>query len=61
MDKCVTYKNFNEYIKITFPNVYQNKKYSSEISLESIIEKNSNDFKIKMSNIIKNNEKQKNI
>jgi hypothetical protein len=52
MDKV--YKNFGEFVKATFPNTYQEKKRSTDISLESFIKKNSRDFKLKIDNIIKN-------
>jgi hypothetical protein len=47
------YKNFGDFIKITFPNVYQQKKRFVENSLESFIKKSSQDFKLKIDNIIK--------
>jgi hypothetical protein len=57
MNKRAVYKNLDEYIKITFPNVYHEKIYSTEISFESIIKKGSDDFKVKISNILKGGEK----
>ena len=53
MNKNVTYKNLNEFIKIKFPSIYQSKKYSNETSLDSIIKKNSDEFKLKINNILK--------
>ena len=54
MDKRVEYRNIDEFIKITFPNIYQEKKISNDTSLESFIKKNSEDFKLKINNIIQN-------
>jgi archaellin len=57
MNKCNVYKNLDEYIKTTFPNVYQANIYSNEISFGSIIKQNSDDFMTKISNILKSGEK----
>jgi hypothetical protein len=46
------YKNINEYLKEVFPNAYNEKRNSREISLDSYIKKTSNDFKSKIDNII---------
>ena len=53
MSKGNVYKNVNEYIKITFPNVYSNKKIIDEDSLENILKNNSDNFKIKINDILK--------
>jgi hypothetical protein len=53
MNKRAVYKNLAEYIKITFPNVYQGNINSNEVSFGSVIEKNSDDFKVKIGNILK--------
>jgi hypothetical protein len=57
MNKVLTYKNYNEYIKNVFPNVYKEKKYSNEISLDTIIRNISDDFKAEINNILTNNQK----
>ena len=54
MNKKVEYRNLDEFIKITFPNSYQEKKLSNDTSLESFIKKNSEIFKSKIDNIINN-------
>ena len=59
MNKNVKYRNFDEFIKITFPNIYQGNKISNDTSLEAFIKKNSEDFKLKINNIIKNNKRPK--
>jgi hypothetical protein len=51
------YKNLGEFIKVTFPNTYQEKKRAADISLESFIKKSSQDFKLRIDNIIKKGQK----
>ena len=58
MNKNITYRNVNEYIRITFPHVYQSKKYSKETTIENILKKNSDEFKIRINHILKNDKNQ---
>jgi hypothetical protein len=51
------YRNVSEFIKMTFPDVYGEKRYSTDTSLESYIKRTSKDFKLKIDNIIKNQER----
>jgi hypothetical protein len=52
-----TYKNISEFIKITFPKTYEEKKYSTDTSLDFYIKRASEDFKLRIDNIIKNQER----
>jgi hypothetical protein len=42
---------------MTFPDVYGEKKYPTDTSLEAYIKRTSKDFKLKIDNIIKNQER----
>jgi hypothetical protein len=51
------YKNVDEFIKLTFPNSYEEKNHSADTSLESYIAKTSEEFKLRIDAIIKSWEK----
>jgi len=53
MNKNGEFKNINEFLKIKFPSTYQNKK-SDDDSLETFMKKNSENFKLRINEIIKN-------
>ena len=57
MNKAIEYKNIDVFIKEVFPNIYHGEKSVHDTSLKTFIEKESNDFRLKIDNIMNNKEK----
>jgi hypothetical protein len=57
MNKNAEYKNIYDFIKKRFPNNYQEKNVSNDVSLETFMKNNSEIFKVKINNIINDNSK----
>lgn len=57
MNKSVEYKNIDEFVKMSFPDVYHGKLFSADVSLEAFMKRNSENFKLKINNIINNSGK----
>jgi hypothetical protein len=57
MNKSIVYKNFAEFIRITFPTIVKEEKYSDDTLLENFLKINSEKFKTGINEIMSNNKR----